>query len=532
MSLYPYQQDVVDGALALWQQGKRRIAGVVATGGGKTHIFSEPARLARNAGRPTLVIAHRKELLTQAIAKLTDANPNARIGLLQGTTKQYRAEIVVASVQTASTDATLVLLRSRQWGLIIIDECHHAQAATYQKVLRELGAFEPDGPLVLGMTATLDRADGLALGDTFEAVIEPVVGLRDLIERGFLVRPRGVRVRIAGLDTSKIRKVAGDFKQGQLGAAMTASMAPQRIVDAWAEHAAGRPTVAFLPTVAVSLETAEAFRAAGFTAVHVDAKSSDEDREAALKLSAAGDMDVVCNVNLFGEGTDMPWLGCVILRMTSSGVVYTQQIGRGLRRHPGKEDCIILDPTGVTGRHNLNTRANLDGAAAPDEIPDDLLIYEDGDEPVAEADEMPDEPGDGPALPEYVDGDLAHELFDLFGESPSAWLRTTGGTWFLPVADGFVYLDRGFDAPGLYALCWHRGHRNQAGQLAGTIEAGLPLPAALAAGDAYVMQFANWQADRAAAWRSVPVRGGRTKGQDADDNAIRRASALLDKPAR
>lgn len=527
MSLYPYQQDVVDGALLLWKQGKRRIAGVVATGGGKTHILSVPARLARNAGRPTLVIAHRKELLTQAIAKLTDANPDARIGLLQGTTKQYRAEIVVASVQTASTDATLVLLRSRQWGLIIIDECHHAQAATYQKVLRELGAFEPDGPLVLGMTATLDRADGLALGDTFEAVIDPIVGLRDLIERGFLVRPRGVRVRIAGLDTSKIRKVAGDFKQGQLGAAMTASMAPQRIVDAWVEHAAGRPTVAFLPTVAVSLETAEAFRAAGYTAVHVDAKSSDEDRDAALKLSAAGDMNVVCNVNLFGEGTDMPWLGCVILRMTSSGVVYTQQVGRGLRRHPGKEDCIILDPTGVTGRHNLNTRANLDGAAAPDDIPDDLLIYED-DDPVAEADEMPDEPGDGPAPPEYVDGDLSHELFDLFGESPSAWLRTDGGIWFLPVADGFVYLQREADR---YALRWRYESYRTTGRYDGTLQAGLTIEAAMRAGDDYVALYGGPQADRSASWRSIKA-GSSTMGAAYDFKATRRASALLDKPAR
>lgn len=534
-----YQQELVNGALSLWRAGRRRIAMVMATGGGKTPTAMTIADLSLSAGWPVLWLAHRTELIDQAMDKAEQVAPGRRIGRLQGTAKQYRAEIVVGSIQTASTRSTLALLKTRRWGLIVIDETHHATADTYMRVLRELGAYEESGPLVLGVTATLDRADGRALGEVFEDVVDPKIGLIDLIrhpEGPYLVPPRGVRVKIAELDLGRVRRVAGDFNSGALGAAMSAAMAPQRIVDAWTEHAKGCPTIAFLPTVALSIEQAQAFNDAGIRAVHLDGTTPAGERATALDAYRRGEIVVLCNVGLFTEGTDLPSTSCVILgRPTSSSTLYQQMVGRGLRLHPGKAFCWILDVTGVTGRHRLATLASLGGAPGEEELPDELLMYEvDEDDEVS----LVDAPADATdtADPEeqvYADGDLAHELVDLFGESHTAWLRTPGGMWFVPAgAQGFVFLRPA--EHGRYDLCWRVDPQQRspfAGlptQTHGTLREGMEIGYAMAAGDEYVAANPIWQAERNAPWRSLRVRGGGTKGEAWDARMVARAAALLD----
>jgi superfamily II DNA or RNA helicase len=518
-----YQRDLVDGSLARWREGFRRIAMVMATGGGKTPTAMTIAEMSLDAGRPVLWIAHRTELIDQAIDKAEQVAPGRRIGRLQGRTKEFRAELVVGSVQTASTPTSLNLLRSRSWGLIVIDETHHATADSYMRILRELRAFEADGPLVLGVTATLDRSDGMALNQVFEAVVDPRIGLIDLIRHPggpFLVPPRGIRVKIEGLDLGRVRRTAGDFNSGALGAAMSAAMAPAKIVEAWETHAKGRPTVAFLPTVAISIEQAEAFRAAGYNAAHLDGTTADAVRADALEAFRNGKIDILCNVGLFTEGTDLPSIGCVILgRPTSSTTLYQQMLGRGLRLHPGKIDCIILDVSGVTGRHRLATLASLDGADSPEDTPDDLLMYEEDLDEVPEEQDIDED--EGADAPEYADGELAHELIDLFGKSHSSWLRTRGGVWFLPAGHfGFIYLrPAGADR---YDLRWQGDGQD------GPIREGMEIGYAMAAGDEYVAERPMWQLERDAPWRKDRVRGGRTKGEVYDAKAIDRASYLLD----
>lgn len=535
MKLRPYQTDLVNGSVKLWREGFRRIALVMATGGGKTPTGMTIAELSLAAGLPVLWIAHRTELIDQAIDKAQQVSPGRRVGRLQGSTKQYRAEIVVGSIQTASTPTTLALLKSRRWGLIIIDETHHATADTYVRLLRELGAFEVDGPLVLGVTATLDRADGRALGEIFEAIVDPRIGLIDLIrhpEGPYLVPPRGVRVKIEELDLNRVKRVAGDFNSGALGAAMSAAMAPKKIIEAWREHADGVPTIGFFPTVAFSVEMAEAFRAEGIAAVHLDGTTPAAERAAALDEYRAGRITVLCNVGLFTEGTDLPSTGAIILgRPTSSATLYQQMVGRGLRLHPGKLFCWILDVCGATTRHRLATLASLGGAPGEEEIPDDLLMYEE-DEADAETVDTSTPDDDSAGEPEevtYADGDLGFELVDLFGESHHAWLRTPGGRWFIPAgSQGFVFLVPAMSgAAERYDVRWmtfDKGHE-------GLIQADMEIGYAMAAGDAFVAERPMWQAERDAPWRSLRAPGrrdGKTKGQVHDEQMIAKAAYAFD----
>lgn len=531
LTLRPYQEQLVAGALDEWTR-VRRTAIVMATGGGKTPTGMRIAKLSLDAGKPVLWLAHRTELVDQAIDKAEQVAPGTRIGRLQGTVKQYRAEIVVGSVQTASTPTSLKLLKSRSWGLIIVDETHHIAAETYQRVLRELGAFEPDGPLTLGITATLDRADGLALGDTFESVVNPQIGLIDLIRHPdgpYLVPPKGVRVRLADLDLGKVRRLGGDFNPGHLGAAMSAAMAPQRIVEAWQEHAKGLPTVAFLPTLAVSREQAEAFNEAGYVARHIDGETPADERRQILNDFRAGKITILCNVGLFTEGTDLPSIGCVILgRPTSSATLYQQMVGRGLRLYPGKLFCVVLDVTGVTGRHKLATLVSLSGASSPEDIPDDLLMYEDDEVSAPAVDDLSTPlPPEEPEATEYADGDVTHSFVDLFGESHSAWLRTPGGRWFVPAGNqGFVFLvpamSREADRWDVRWTTYANGHE-------GLIQADMEIGYAMAAGDAFVAERPMWQAERDAPWRKEKAcRSSRTRGDIHDDQMIAKAASLFD----
>lgn len=521
-TLHDYQQDVVNGAFDLWKRGHRRIAAVMATGGGKTVTFSWVIRAAVAAGAPILVLAHRRELIFGAAATVAEVNPDATVGVLLGSRKEWRSQVVVGSIQTASTPTTLARLKLRQWGLIVIDETHHVVATTYMRILRELGAYDADGPRVLGVTATLDRADGQALGQVFEAVVEPQVGLLELIRRGFLVPPRGVRVKIDNLDLDKVKRVAGDFNSSALGQAMSDAMAPKRIVESYLEHCPDAPAVAFLPTVAVSIEVAEAFNAAGVVAVHLDGSTPDAVRDQALEDFRAGRIQVLCNVGLFLEGTDLPLIRCVILgRPTSSPTVYVQQVGRGLRTHAesGKKFCWVLDCCGVTGRHRLATMANLFGADRPEDIPDELLMYEEDFDQDQEPD---DEPSGEVVETTYVDGAVSYEEISLFGESASTWLQTAAGTWFVPAGSvGYLFLqptpDGNFELTGIT----HAAQRY-------TLTDPLPLARAQAAGDEVVAANPIWQADRAAAWRLTRGRGGRTRGEIFDEKAIAAASALID----
>lgn len=496
--LRPYQQETIDDLYRLWGIGWQRIVGVMPTGGGKTVLGVKPVADCIAAGRRVLWLAHRTELIDAAEEKLKADTSGLSVGVLQGRRREFDRHVIVGSVATVVRPAALGMLAALGIGLIVVDECHHSAAPSYMTILRGLGAFEPDGPRVLGLTATLGRADGLSLGEVWEAVAKPIE-MQRLIDEGWLLRPRGIRVKIDELNLRGLKSTASQAQTDRAySEAMSDSLAPAAIARSVAEHCRGRKGVAFLPSVELSKEQARVFCEHGISAVHIDADTPADVRKELMKRARAGAYDVVCNVGLFTEGTDVPiWSFAVLGRMTSSEVLFTQMIGRPLRPYPGQVDALLLDVVGVTARHRIRAIVDLDGAPAVDDIPDDLLDLLDAKEEQAERGD--DEQPDGTPLVNHVDGPLVVELVDLFSASHTAWQQSPRGVWFLPTGGGrAVFLAPG-DEPGTYDV------RMTDGTATTTERTGDPLDAAMTWGERAAKEHAERPVERGAKWRQRPA---------------------------
>ena len=230
--------------------------------------------------------------------------------------------------------------------LLVIDECHHAPAQTYQKII----AAYPDA-MLLGLTATPCRGDGRGLGGIFETHDRMSAG-RDLIEHGYLV---GTRVYApVDPDLRGVRTQAGDYVESRLAERMDRAELVGDIVTHWHKYGERRKTVAFAVNVAHSIHIRDEFIKSGVRAEHIDGSTPKPERDASLARLASGEIELVTNCMVLTEGWDMPEVGCCILaRPTKKMGLYRQMIGRVLRPADGKPDAIVLDHSGAVFRHGF-----------------------------------------------------------------------------------------------------------------------------------------------------------------------------------
>jgi len=330
--LRPYQIRAVAETLAARDRGVKRLLLVAPTGAGKTEIAS--ALLAATLPAPGLFLVHRLELVEQAAARFT--NHGIRAGIIQGDTPVTPdAPVQVASVQS------LVRRVRPPAEIVITDEAHHAVAGTFADVIEAYPeAFH------VGVTATPYRLDGRGLGTLFEEIVVAAYP-HELVELGYLVKPRIYTAPPP--DLSGIRKVAGDYAQGQLSERMTSLVG--NVVETWKKLGQGRKTVAFAVDIAHSRALAERFLEAGIPAEHFDGGDDRSSRRAVLDRFRSGETTVLSNCSLISEGFDLPEIGVVqMARPTASRALYKQQIGRAMRPAEGKADCILLDNAGNFGR--------------------------------------------------------------------------------------------------------------------------------------------------------------------------------------
>lgn len=384
MKLRPYQQAAASGAFDQWRDNTSTLI-VIPTGGGKTIVFAEIIR--RFLPQRTLVLAHREELIFQAREKIENgAGIDCQIEMADQTAFTdlfLRSPCVLATVQ--SLHMRLQRFDPMAFGLLVIDEVHHATAATYVKVIEH---FKKNPDLrILGVTATPDRADEEALGQLFDTVAFDYEIL-DAIHDGWLVPVDQQCVQVKSLDYSSIRTTAGDLNGGDLAAVMEAEENLQGVVGSAIEIIRKRQSILFASSVLHAERSCEIFnRHKPGMATFVSGKTEKDERRDKLRAFKAGETQILCNVGIATEGSDFPDVAVIIMaRPTKSRSLYAQMAGRGLRPLSGlvdqhltadgrkaaitastKPNCLIVDFCGNSGKHKLMTTADILGGKVSDE---------------------------------------------------------------------------------------------------------------------------------------------------------------------
>ncbi|AEJ94629.1 DNA helicase [Mycobacterium phage ChrisnMich] len=428
--LRDYQVAAANAVEQDWASGKNRVGVVLPTGSGKSSVIGEIARRAYRRGQRVVAMAHRGELLDQMKRDLLAVDPTipeSDIGIVRAEEDDHHCPIVFAMLQTLATARRREALGKRE--VILWDEVHHAGAEGFHTTFSELGGY--DDALMCGLTATMYRNERgvIGLGDVIQK-ISYEKDIRWAIKKGFLVQPRGLTVRIKGLDAlNDVRSVAGDFHQGELAEVMEACT--QYVVDAIKLHAADRRPIIFAASVDAAHHIADALTAADFPALAVTGAMSYVDRLPVYEQFRDGTARALVTVQVLTEGADFPMCDTVVLaRPTRSRNLYSQMVGRALRLYPDKDDALVLDLAGSTRAMKLVSLTALDTGAETrevDEFGEDI-----------ELDELDDLMGDGggePAVKEVRQGPVDMVSIDLLANSDLVWMETTGGIPFLPLME-------------------------------------------------------------------------------------------------
>ncbi len=415
MQLRDYQQKLVDQIFDAWGMYAnntlaaapvRNVLAVAPTGAGKTVIMSA---VVRRFGGVACVCAHRKELIGQISLALNKSEIRHRIIAPDDTIREIVSYHVEehgrsyydgsATVAAASVDSIMTDKAKRQHGaflarvgLWLIDEAHHVlKGNKWGKVCEIFPAA-----LGLGVTATPCRADGKGLGVTAGGVFERLIQgptMRELIDRGFLCDyrdPATGRIAILCVPGVKredfrdaVSKATGDFVLSKVREFVDTPQILGDVVGTYQRHAPGRRAIVFACDVKHSGHLAAAFRAAGIAAEAVDANTPSQVRRDIIKQFRSGRVLVLINVDLFGEGFDVPACDYVAFaRPTESYSLFSQQFGRGARNAEGKTHFIVADHVGNVIRHGgppdvpraWSLEGNASGRSTTGEIPQKACV--------------------------------------------------------------------------------------------------------------------------------------------------------------
>lgn len=363
MILRPRQQQFVTASLDALK-AHASVLGVAPTGAGKTVMLSAVAtRFDR-----ILVLQHRDELTSQNLKTFRRFGSPHTVGIVDGTSKAFGAAATFAMVPTLCREASLE--RMKPVDLVVIDEAHHATAATYRKILHRAQQLNP-AARIYGVTATPNRGDGTGLHQVFGHVADQIT-IQELIQSGHLVPPRcyvidiGISDKLANVHKTR----SGEYDMDEVGELLDGEVVSEEIYQHWREKAGNRQTVVFAPTVAYAHRFADLLRANGVAAEALDGETDAHDRARILRDIGTGRLQVLVNVAVATEGWDCPPVSCVVLlRPSSYKSTMMQMVGRGLRvctesEWPGvvKTDCVVLDFGRSLLRHkSLLQIANLRG---------------------------------------------------------------------------------------------------------------------------------------------------------------------------
>ena len=364
MILRPYQNDVADRISHEWREGNKNVLAVLPCAAGKTVIFGN--KISKETG-VTFTIAHRQELIFQismALAKFGVVHAiHAPKKIIKWAVRMHlkkfgrhfynpQAKDNLAGVLTLQNHASTLSNAINQTQLWVTDEGHHV---CKDNVWGKTTKLFPPSCRGLGVTATPLRADGRGLGRHADGVYDTIVegpGMRDLINQGYLTDYR-IFAPKTFIDLSDVPVTrTGDFSKPKLVASVRKSQIIGDVAKHYLRIAPGKIGVTFVPDIETGKDMTANFNAAGIPTELVHAKTPYKIRQEAIARLAKGDLKELVNVDIFGEGFDLPAIEvCSFARPTASYGLFIQQFGRGLRLLPGKESGIIIDHVGNVLRH-------------------------------------------------------------------------------------------------------------------------------------------------------------------------------------
>lgn len=364
--LRPYQSDIKNEIYAAWNAGAINVLAVLPTGAGKTVTFSDIIHDHQGA---SCAIAHRQELVSQISLALARDRVRHRIigpkNVVKLCVNIHMAEVgasyydpsapcAVAGVDTLVRRGDELAAWLQSVTLCVQDEAHHVLESNKWGTAFKMFPNAKG----LGVTATPLRADGKGLGRHADGLFDTMVegpGMRDLINMGYLTEYR-VFAPPSDIDLSAVTvsQTTGDFNPQKLKTAVRKSHVIGDVVKHYLKIAPGKLGVTFATDVETATDIAAQFNASGVPAAVVSAKTPDSERIALLRKFKNRELLQLVNVDLFGEGFDLPAIEVVSMaRPTQSYALYVQQFGRALRLLDGKVYAIIIDHVGNVERHGL-----------------------------------------------------------------------------------------------------------------------------------------------------------------------------------
>lgn len=357
MQLRPYQRECVDAAFQWVSTHEGNPLLVIPTGGGKSLVMGTLVHeaLSNAPNARALILAHRKELIVQNVRAVASVMPLAQIGINSAGLKSRdtTSAVIVAGIQSVARKP----FELGAFDVILIDEAHLVPTEDDTLYRKFIDAAQVQNPNVrfIGLTATpyrlgfgvLHRGPGALFTDiAYEASV------KQLIEDGYLC-PLISRATLAQLSVEGVGTRGGEFVPGALEKAVDVDETTADVVREMCEMFAGRNKwLVFCAGVQHAEHVAEALQAAGIKASCVHGNLDAETRKRRLWDFKEGRLQALTSMDVLTTGYDEPAIDAIaMLRPTKSTGLYVQMVGRGFRRHPSKENTLILDFAGNVARH-------------------------------------------------------------------------------------------------------------------------------------------------------------------------------------
>lgn len=337
LSLRPYQTESILQLRQGFANKHQRQVLCLPTGAGKTVVFSEMVRLAAERGTITIVLTDRTELFKQTIKSLTRSGVAVE-EIAPHKKKTYTgATIYLAMVETIKRRSEVIAALDP--GLIILDEAHKGN---FTKILD----LFPNAR-VIGATAT---PEGKHFFKYYQHIVQNI-DIPDLVEQGFLVDCKAYQMED---DLSDLEVKAGEYTDSSLMAHFDKPKLYDGVISEWQRLASGLKTICFNVNIQHTINTHNAFIAAGISSEYITSKTVKHERERILSAFTQGAFMVLNNCGILTTGYDEPSIQCVIMnRATKSLPLFLQCFGRGSRLFPGKEIFIGLDFGMNHNRHGM-----------------------------------------------------------------------------------------------------------------------------------------------------------------------------------